>query len=129
MNKVILMGRLTADPKYTMGNSPEQERCNFSIAVDRKVKREGGTNADFFNCVAFRGTAAFIEKYFSKGNKILVTGHIQNDNYTNQHGEKVYSVGVVVEEVEFCESKGTNTEPSDGFMNIPEGVEEELPFN
>jgi single-strand DNA-binding protein len=107
----------------------------FSIAVDRKFKRQGEVETDFFNCVAFGKQGEFVEKYLSKGNKILLTGRIENNNYTNREGQKVYSVQVSVEEVEFAESKQQNSgnsnipkQDADGFMNIPQGLEEELPF-
>lgn len=136
MNKVILMGNLTRDPEYHMGNNPEQRRCNFSIAVGRRYKREGQPDADFFNCTAFGGTAEFVDKYFRKGQKIMVVGRLQNNNYKTQNGENVYSVGVLVEEVEFCERKsegtegnnGSSREETNGFMNIPDGLTEDLPF-
>ncbi len=144
MNKVILMGRLTRDPevRYSQGAS-QTAICRYSLAVDRRFKREGEPDADFFNCTVFGKGAEFAEKYFRQGTKILVTGRIQQDNYTNREGQKVYSVQVIVEEQEFAESKNasgmaggayTAAKPaadagSDGFMNIPDGIEEELPFN
>lgn len=153
MNKVILMGRLTRDPevRYSQGAS-QTAVARFSIAVDRRFKREGEPDADFFNCTAFGKQAEFIERYLRKGVKIVVCGRIQNDNYTNKEGQMVYSVRVIVEEVEFAESKnasanngdngyhgggytgGSNNAPApsgagDGFMNIPDGIDEELPFN
>lgn len=140
MNKVILMGRLTRDPevRYSQGSS-QTAIARFSVAVDRKFKREGQPDADFFNCTAFGRQAEFIERYLKKGIKILLSGSIQNDNYENKDGQQVYSVRVMVEEIEFAESKnssgnqGQNTSQpmsnSDGFMNIPDGIDEELPFN
>lgn len=146
MNKVILMGRLTRDPevRYSQGSS-QTTVSRFSIAVDRRFKRDGDPDADFFNCTAFGKQAEFVERYLHKGTKILLVGHIQNDNYTNKDGQQVYSVQVLAEEIEFAESKnasGENNgfqggnqskpEPSgagDGFMNIPDGIDEELPFN
>lgn len=134
MNTVIMMGRLTRDPEIrptTTGNVV----ASFSIAVDRRFKREGEPEADFFNCTAFGRTAEFVEKYFTKGKKILLTGSIQNDNYTNKDGQKVYATKIIVENVEFAASKNaeqtTPAEPaqtSDGFMSIPEGDLDELPF-
>lgn len=139
MNKVILIGRFTRDPevRYTDGGT---SIARFSLAVDRRYKQEGGQDADFPNCVAFGKTGEFIEKYFSKGMKIEVYGRIQTGSYTNNDGQKVYTTDVVVEEAYFVESKNTSqgtqpriTEPSsamgDGFMNIPDGIDEELPFN
>ena len=135
MNCVQLVGRLTRDPeiKYTDGGSSV---ARFNIAVDRRYKREDGDNADFINCVAFGKTAEFIEKYFSKGKRIGVTGRIQTGSYNNNDGYKVYTTDVVVETAEFVESKGsaTNTDSSnapvdDGFLNIPDAIQEELPFN
>ena len=144
MNKVILMGRLTRDPevRYTDGGTTV---ARFSLAVDRRFKREGGLEADFFNCTSFGKQAEFIEKYLRKGTKIALTGRIENNNYTNKDGEKVYSIQVMVEELEFAESKAASEkngieskgpdrhEPvsdiGDGFMNIPDGIDdEELPF-
>ena len=149
MNKVILMGRLTRDPevRYSQGeNSTAVAR--YTLAVDRRfTRRDGGDNqqtADFIQCVAFGRSGEFAEKYFRKGLKIVVTGRIQTGSYTNQEGQKVYTTDVVVEEQEFAESKAaseqsagyqpmTKPEPSaaagDGFMNIPDGIDEELPFN
>lgn len=150
MNKVILVGRLTRDPEiwYSQGAS-QITTAKFSLAVDRRFKREGEPEADYFNCSAFGKQAEFAEKYLKKGIKMIVTGRIQNDNYTNKNGEKVYSVKVMVEELEFAESKNAsgagasqpqggdyqqNSRPApsaaeDGFMNIPDGLDEELPFN
>lgn len=149
MNKVILMGRLTREPeiRYAQNNN-QMAIARFSIAVDRRFKREGDPDADFFNCTAFGKQAEFIEHYLHKGTKIVVSGRIQNDNYTNKDGQMVYSVRVMVEEVEFAESKNASSstdggfnngggynkpaEPSgagDGFMNIPDAIEEDLPFN
>lgn len=153
MNKVILMGRLTRDPevRYSQGATP-MAVARFSIAVDRRFKRDGEPDADFFNCTAFGKQAEFIERYLRKGVKVVTSGRIQNDNYTNKDGQMVYSVRVMVEEIEFAESKnasannvdngyngggymgGGNNAPApsgagDGFMNIPDGIDEELPFN
>ena len=138
MNKVILMGRLTRDPdvRYSQTDS-NMAIARFSLAVDRRYKKQGNeTTADFFNCTAFGKQGEFVEKYLKQGTKIVVAGRIQNDNYTNKEGQKVYSVQIMVEEIEFAESKaagqGTHNNdsmPGDGFMNIPDGVENELPFN
>lgn len=136
MNKVILIGRLTRDPevRYTQGNEP---MCiaRYTLAVDRKFKREGEQEADFINCVAFGRNGEFAEKYLHKGMKIAATGRIQTGSYTNKDNQKVYTTDIVVEEHEFCESKGNsgvqNTAPAtdhDGFMSLPDGFEEELPF-
>ena len=138
MNKVILMGRLTRDPdvRYSQSDS-SMAIARFSLAVDRRFKKQGDTvTADFFNCTAFGKQAEFVEKYLKQGTKIVVTGRIQNDNYTNKEGQKVYSVQIMVEEIEFAESKAAGQSqqndsmpPTDGFMNIPDGIENELPFN
>lgn len=162
MNKVILMGRLTRDPevRYSQGAS-QTAVARFSIAVDRKFKREGEPDADFFNCTSFGKQAEFVERYLHKGTKVVLSGRVQNDNYTNKDGQMVYSVRVMVDEIEFAESKnasggndggynnnnynnnynnggyaggGSNNAPAasgagDGFMNIPDGIDEELPFN
>ena len=141
------MGRLTRDPevRYSQGDS-QMAIARFSLAVDRRFKRQGDTvTADFFNCTAFGKQGEFVEKYLKQGTKIVVTGRIQNDNYTNKEGQKVYSVQIIVEEIEFAESKnaagggssfqnapvGGNQEPmmpEDGFMNIPDGIDNTLPF-
>ena len=137
MNKVILMGRLTADPdiRYSQG---ENTTCvaRYRLAVDRKFKREGEAEADFISCVAFGKQGEFAEKYLHKGMKIAVAGRIQTGSYTdNETNKKVYTTDIVVEEHNFCESKGQQEAPnrtstdSDGFMNSPDGFEEELPFN
>lgn len=138
MNKVILMGRLVREPeiRYTQSAEP-MAIARYTIAVDRKFKREGEQTADFISCIAFGKAAEFAEKYYKKGTKIAIVGRIQTGSYTNKDGVKVYTTDVVVEEQEFAESKGSsdnspapsNTATSDGFMNIPEGIEEELPFN
>ncbi len=145
MNKVILMGRLTRDAevRYSQGESSTAV-ARFSLAVDRRFRRDGDDqSADFINCVAFGRTGEFMERFGRKGTKFLVEGRIQTGSYTNRDGQKVYTTDVVVEQVEFAESKasGDNSgyvpadrpSPSgaagDGFMNIPDGIDEELPFN
>lgn len=145
MNKVILMGRLTRDAevRYSQGESSTAV-ARFSLAVDRRFRRDGDDqSADFINCVAFGRTGEFMERFGRKGTKFLVEGRIQTGSYTNKDGQKVYTTDVVVEQVEFAESKasGDNSgyvptdrpSPSgaagDGFMNIPDGIDEELPFN
>ena len=156
MNKVILMGRLTRDPdvRYSSGEKPTAV-ARYTLAVDRKFKRDGEQTADFISCVAFGRTAEFAEKYFHQGIRIVISGRIQTGSYTNRDGVKVYTTDVVVEEQEFAESKSASAENSggfgggyrqsqaaapapapaaasasaDGFMNIPDGIDEELPFN
>lgn len=147
MNKVILMGRLTRDPEVRISQSQSGEQMaigRFSIAVDRRFSRNSDTTADFFNCTAFGKLGEFVEKYLKKGTKIVVVGRIQNDNYTNKEGQKVYSVQIIAEEIEFAESKSASqnsdnsyqpaSNPStagasaEGFMNIPDGIENDLPF-
>ena len=147
MNKVILMGRLTRDPevRYSQGDSA-MAIARYTLAVDRRFNRNGDEgSADFIGCVAFGKAGEFAEKYVRKGTKVLVTGRIQTGSYTNRDGVKVYTTDVVVEDQEFAESKNSNAgndggyvsnnrapEPSgagDGFMNIPGGLDEELPFN
>lgn len=147
MNKCVLMGRLTRDPevRYTQGDNVSAV-ARFSLAVDRRFKKDGEQTADFINCVAFGKTGEFIEKYGRKGTKFVVEGRIQTGSYINKDGQKVYTTDVVVEQVEFAESKAvsaqndnqnvsTPTRPnvvqndSDGFMNIPDAIDEELPFN
>lgn len=134
MNKVILIGRLTKDVETRY--SGETAVSRYSLAVDRRFKREGEPTADFINCVAFGKSGEFAEKYLKKGMKIAVTGRIQTGSYTDKEGKKVYTTDVIVEEHEFCESKGSGTSDvptfkpdSNGFISIPDGIEdEELPF-
>lgn len=140
MNKVILMGRLTRDPeiRYSQGESATAV-ARFTLAVDRRFKRQGDDQtADFINCVAFGRTAEFAEKYLHQGTKVVGCGRIQTGSYTNKDGQRVYTTDVVLDEVEFAESKKTQQENQnesnpqitpDGFMNIPDGIDEELPFN
>ena len=144
MNKVILMGRLTRDPevRYSAGDNA-MAVARFSLAVDRRRRANGGSDeqtADFINCVSFGRQAEFAEKYLRKGTKLVVTGRIQTGSYTNKDGVKVYTTDVVVEEQEFAESKGSSDNSGfasvapmpqsagDGFMNVPDGIDEELPF-
>ena len=135
MNKVILMGRLTKDPdvRYTQAEQP-MTIARYTLAVNRRFRKEGEAQADFITCVAFGKNAEFAEKYLHQGTKILVSGRIQTGSYTNRDGQKVYTTDVVVEEQEFAETKKTNQaaeqqEDKDGFMNIPDGVDDEgLPF-
>ncbi|MCI8463938.1 MAG: single-stranded DNA-binding protein [Lachnospiraceae bacterium] len=160
MNKVILMGRLTRDPEVRYSQGASQTTVGrFSVAVDRRFKREGEPDADFFNCTCFGKQAEFVERYLHKGTKVVLCGRIQNDNYTNKDGQQVYNVRIMVDEIEFAESKnasgggdggynnggfgggynnggfaGGGNAPAasgagDGFMNIPDGIDEELPFN
>lgn len=149
MNKVILMGRLTRDPevRYSQGDTP-MAIARYTLAVDRRMSRNNndGQTADFIGCVAFGRSGEFAEKYFRKGTKVLITGRIQTGSYTNKDGVKVYTTDIVVEDQEFAESKNAagndfsggnfqgNDAPApmaagDGFMNIPDGIDEELPFN
>ena len=152
MNKVVLMGRLTRDPevRYSQGENA-LAIARYTLAVDRRFRRnnDGEQTADFIGCVAFGRSAEFAEKYFRQGLKVIVTGRIQTGSYTNKEGQKVYTTDVVVEDQEFAESKSNqgnnsssaasvakptpNPNPSapddNGFMNIPDGLDEELPFN
>lgn len=135
MNKILLMGRLTRDPE--MRTSQGENALNiarFSLAVDRKYQKNGEKETDFFNCTAFGKQADFVDRYLKQGTKILLVGRVQNDNYTNKEGQKVYSVNIIVDEIEFAESKNSESKPADKpsngeWMNIPEGIQEELPFN
>lgn len=140
MNKVILMGRIVRDPdvRYSQGANGSTAVARYTLAVDRKFKQEGQPTADFINCIAFGKLGEFAEKYLHKGVKIAVTGRIQTGSYKNKDGNTIYTTDVVVEEQEFCESKASqqNTQErpkpmpdSDGFMNIPDGVDDGLPFN
>ena len=155
MNKVILMGRLTRDPevRYSQGER-QMAIARYTLAVDRRGRANtsnGEQTADFIQCVAFDRSAEFAEKYFHQGTKLVVTGRIQTGSYTNKDGVKVYTTEVVVEEQEFAESKASSdsyaashpqqsapfapsmpnpvSASADGFMNIPDGIDEELPFN
>lgn len=155
MNKVILMGRLTRDPevRYSQGANA-MAIARYTLAVDRRFGRGNGeeNSADFISCVAFGKGGEFAEKYLHKGTKIVVTGRIQTSSYTNKDGVKVYTTDIVVEDQEFAESKSSNQNDNgntgnngggnnsnrqpeapvynaDGFMNIPDGIDEELPFN
>ncbi|MCI9347071.1 MAG: single-stranded DNA-binding protein [Lachnospiraceae bacterium] len=148
MNKVILMGRLTRDPevRYSQGENATAV-ARYTLAVDRRFNRNNDEQtADFINCVAFGRSGEFAEKYLHKGTKIAVTGRIQTGSYTNKDGVKVYTTDVVVEDHEFAESKNASQQAGndyvpagrtesapmtagDGFMNIPDGIDEELPFN
>lgn len=145
MNKVILMGRITRDAeiRYTQGEK-STAIARFSLAVDRRFKRDNDEqNTDFISCMAFGKIAEFLEKFGRKGTKFVVEGRIQTGSYNNKDGQKVYTTDVVVENIEFAESKnssgsgGSTNQPApapsssagDGFMNIPDGIDEELPFN
>ena len=139
MNKVILMGRLTREPevRYSTGEKP-MAIAKYTLAIDRKYKRDGEPTADFINCTVFGKSAEFVEKYFHQGTKIAITGRIQTGSFTNKEGQKVFTTTVVVEEQEFAESKASTnatatkipevSSDGDGFMNIPDGIDEELPF-
>ena len=145
MNKVILMGRLTRDAevRYSQGDASTAV-ARFTLAVDRRFKRDGDDqSADFIGCVAFGRTAEFMERFGRKGTKFVLEGRIQTGSYTNKDGQRVYTTDVVTENIEFAESKASSDNsgyvpadrpsPSgaagDGFMNIPDGIDEELPFN
>ncbi len=142
MNKVILMGRLTRDPETRY--SQDMAIGKFSIAVDRRARKNAGGDdptADFFNVTAFGKLGEFVERYLKKGTKVVVSGRIQNDNYTNKNGEKVYSVQIIAEEIEFAESKNAqggggdsfggdraSEGPADGFVSMAGATENDLPF-
>lgn len=144
MNKVILMGRLTRDPDIRYSNSQNGEQmaiARYTVAVDRRFARntDNQQNADFISCVAFGRQGEFAEKYLKQGTKIALTGRIQTGSYTNKEGQRVYTTEVVVEEQEFAESKGSqggdsySSQPSpetssDGYISVPEGIENDLPF-
>lgn len=133
MNIVILMGRLTRDPeiRYSSGEN-KSAIARYSLAVDRRYKREGQPTADFFNCVCFGRGAEFAEKYLKQGTKIAVQGRLQNDNYQGQDGKMVYRNEIIVENQEFAESKAAEkpeSKPEDiQFMDVPKDIDEELPF-
>ena len=144
VNKVILVGRTTRDVEVKHGDN-ESIFARFTLAVDRRFKKlEDEQTADFISCVAFGKIAEFAERYLHQGTKLVVEGRIQTGSYTNKDGQKVYTTDVIVENCEFAESKNSASEggsyvssrpepvnaAGDGFMNIPDGVEDEgLPFN
>ena len=142
MNKVIMLGRLTRDPevRYSQAENP-MAIARYTLAVDRKFKKDGEPTADFISCIAFGKNGEFAEKYLKQGTKIAVIGRLQTGKYTNKDGVVVYTTDLVVEEHEFAESKGNNSAPGerpnpsqascgDGFVNIDQSnIEEELPFN
>lgn len=139
MNKVILVGRLTRDPevRYSQGENAIAV-ARYTLAVDRRFKRENEPTADFIPCTVFGRLAEFAEKYFRQGMRVSISGRIQTGSYTNKEGVKVYTTEVMVEEHEFAQSKSENqpvqsnnsSQPAgDGFMNIPDGIDEQLPFN
>ena len=141
MNKIILMGRLTRDPevRYSQGDSSTAV-ARYTLAVDRRFKRDNEPSADFIPCVVFGRSGEFAEKYFRQGMRVSVSGRIQTGSYTNKDGVRVYTTEVIVEEQEFAESRAASQQnqqnsdepmPSsnDGFMNIPDGIDESLPFN
>lgn len=141
VNTVILIGRLTRDPevRYSQGNE-SMAIARYTLAVDRSYRREGENNTDFIGCVAFGRNAEFAEKYLRKGTKIAITGRIQTGSYVNREGQKVYTTDVVINTQEFAGSRNEAQEPAqkgqpmpeageDGFMNIPDGIDDELPFS
>ena len=150
MNKAVLVGRLTRDPevRYSQGDNTTAV-ARYTVAVDRRFKRDGEPTADFIPCVVFGRSAEFAEKYFRQGMRVSVSGRIQTGSYTNRDGQKVYTTEVVVEDQEFAESKASSDSyaashprtsapeasmpnpgaAAEGFMNIPDGIDEELPFN
>ena len=146
MNKVILLGRLVRDPETRYGGTNDSmAACRYTLAVDRKFKKDGEATADFINCISFGKSAEFAEKYFTKGLRVAVSGRIQTGSYTNRDGQKVYTTDVVVEEHEIAQSRSeasnqqeSNRQPEispygkdkdNGFMKIPDGIDDELPFS
>lgn len=140
MNKVLLIGRLTRDPEIRWSQGQEQKcTARYTMAVDRHVKaQEGQQTADFISCVSFGKTAEFVEKYLKQGTKIAAEGRIHTGSYTNKDGQKVYTTDVVVDTLEFAESKNSGNGSStpaesvagaNGFMSIEGSIEDELPFN
>ena len=147
MNKVVLVGRLTRDPevRYSQGDSATAV-ARYTLAVDRRFKRDNEPTADFIPCVVFGRSGEFAEKYFRQGMRVSISGRIQTGSYTNKEGVKVYTTEVIVEDQEFAESRAESdanrgsfhqaapspapsVDAGDGFMNIPDGIDEELPFN
>lgn len=146
MNKVILLGRLARDPETRYGGANDSMAvCRYTLAVDKKFKKDGEATADFINCISFGKSAEFADKYFTKGLRVAVSGRIQTGSYTNRDGQKVYTTDVVVEEHEIAQSRSeasnqqeSNRQPEispygkdkdNGFMNIPDGIDDELPFS
>lgn len=136
VNKVILMGRLTRDPevRYSAGDNSTAV-ARYTLAVNRRFKRDNEQTADFIPCVAFGKAAEFAEKWFRQGMQVTISGKIQTGSYTNREGRKIYTTEVVLEEQEFAESKRDGNAPApqpadagDGFMNIPDGIEDNIPF-
>lgn len=132
MNKVIFLSRLSQDVEARTSQSGTTI-ATFNIAVNRKFKRDGDPDADFFRCTCFGKQAEFAEKYLKKGTKVLISGSVQNDNYTDKNGNKVYGTKIMVEEIEFAESKNAESKPADkpndDFMAINEAELDTLPFN
>lgn len=140
MNSTQLIGRLCRDPEVRRSGEGDKATAiaRFTLAVDRRFKKDGGDTADFISCVAFGKTGEFVEKYFKKGMRMALNGRIQTGSYTNKDGVRVYTTDVIAENVEFCESKNENKNESDGapaapdfsdgFLNIPEDISEEIPF-
>lgn len=133
MNKFIGIGRLTRDPEIRTAQSQSGQItiARYTLAIDRRFKKEGEQSADFINCIAFSKLAEFAEKYLRKGIKIAVTGRIQTGDYTNKDGQKVYTTDVIIEEQEFAESKKsepTQTAPDDEFVPIPDDIINDIPF-
>lgn len=146
MNKVILLGRLVREPETRYGGANDSMAvCRYTLAVDRKFKKDGEATADFINCISFGKIAEFAEKYFTKGLRVAVSGRIQTGSYTNRDGQKIYTTDVVVEEHEIAQSRSeasnhheSNLQPEispygedkdNGFMNVPDGIDDELPFS
>lgn len=128
LNKVILIGRLSKDPviRYTAGEN-KTAVASFSIAVDRRIKREGGPDADFFDCTAWGKTAEFMEKYWKKGMKAAISGRLENENWTDKEGNKRISTKIIVDEIEFCEKKEQAPEKKEEWVPT-DSLGEELPF-
>lgn len=137
MNSVDISGRMIREPEIRYATANNMAVAKFNVAVNRPFKRDGQANADFINCVAFGKTAEFVEKYGRKGVKFEIHGRWQTGSYKNKDGQTVYTNDCLVEQIEFSESKNSNsggndspsTQENDGFMNIPDGIDEELPFN
>lgn len=138
MNRFIAIGRITRDPEMRyVGADSQAVVAKFGLAINRRFKRDGEPDADFINCVAFGKIAEIIEKYTSKGSQVGIVARVQTGNYTNKDGVKVYTTDFVLEELDLLDKKNTGENASapvpsnsqDGFMNIPDGIDEELPFN
>lgn len=131
MNKIILLGNMTREPKTTRKKSEDGSETvitKFDLAVNRRSKREGEADADFFHCTSFGKQAEFIERYFHSGSRVLVVGRVQNNNYTTKEGSKVYGFSIITEEVEFAQKKSAE-KPANRESDFSSVADEDHPFD